>query len=467
MGAFSTDSSIKLTTGIEDAIYKVPPQNIEAEQSVLGAVLIENSSLYKAMEILSVDNFYKEAHRRIFLAMLELNEKNEAIDLVTITEHLRKKNELDMIGGVTYLSMLSNSVPTAANIRYHSKIVYEKALLRGVINTATDIAARGYENSQDVEELLDYAENAIFSISEKKIRPSFIAIKDIIKDSFESIERLSERKERVTGVPTGFYDLDTLTSGFHSSDLIIVAGRPSMGKTAFSLCIAQHVGIEKRGPVAVFSLEMTKEQIVTRMLCAEARVDAHKLRSGFLGKSDWPRLTNAAGRLSDAPIFIDDSAAISVLEMKAKARRLKAEHGLGLVIVDYMQLMGGRTQLRRGGADTREQEISEISRSLKALAKELVVPVVALSQLNRAVESRNDKRPMLADLRESGAIEQDADVILFIYREEVYKQTEENRGTAEIIIGKQRNGPVGTVKLAFIDKYTRFENLEKMHGAEA
>jgi len=456
MGTFSTE--------LEDATYKVPPQNIEAEQSVLGAILIENTALYKAIEIIGIDDFYKEAHKKIFLSMIELNEKNEAIDLVTLTEYLRKKNELDSVGGATYLSLLANTVPTAANIKYHSKIIYEKALLRNLINTATEIVSYGYENSRDIEELLDYAENAIFRISERKIKPSFSAIKDIIKDSFETIERLSEKKERVTGIPTGFYDLDMLTSGFQPSDLIIVAGRPSMGKTALCLCIAQHAGIEKGQPVAIFSLEMAKEQLVIRMLCAEARVDSHKLRSGFLAKSDWPRLTTAAGRLSEAPIFIDDSPGTSVLEMKAKARRLKAEHGLSLIVVDYLQLMSGRGERRRGGPDTREQEISEISRSLKALAKELSVPVIALSQLNRAVESRQDKRPLLSDLRESGAIEQDADVILFIYREEVYKQTEENKGVAEIIIGKQRNGPVGIVKMAFIDKYTRFENLEKMHG---
>ncbi len=456
MGVFSTDT--------EDTTYKIPPQNIEAEQSVLGAILIENNALYKAMEIIVPSAFYKEAHKRIFLAMLDLNEKNEAIDLVTLTEFLRKRNELDSIGGATYLSMLSNTVPTAANIKYHAKIVYEKSLLRNLISTATEIISQGYEDSRDIEELLDYAENAMFSISEKKIRPSFMIIKDIIKDSFETIERLSEKKERVTGIPTGFYDLDMLTSGFQPSDLIIVAGRPSMGKTALCLCIAQYASIEKGQTVAIFSLEMAKEQLVIRMLCAEARVDSHKLRSGFLSKSDWPRLTTAAGRLSEAPIFIDDTPGTSVLEMKAKARRLKAEHGLSLVVVDYLQLMSGRGERRRGGSDTREQEISEISRSLKALAKELSVPVIALSQLNRAVESRHDKRPMLADLRESGAIEQDADVILFIYRDEVYKQNEENKGVAEIIIGKQRNGPVGTVKMAFIDKYTRFENLEKMHG---
>lgn len=450
-------------TDLEEAIYKVPPQNIDAEQSVLGAILIENDALYNAVEILGVDDFYKEAHRRIFLAMIDLSEKNEAIDLVTITEYLKKKNDLDIAGGATYISQLSNAVPTAANIRYHAKIVHEKAILRNLIHTATEIVTRGYEDTRDVEELLDYAENSIFNISEKKIKPSFTAVKEIIKNSFEAIERLSEKKERVTGAPTGFLDLDLMTSGFQPADLIIVAGRPSMGKTAFCLSIAQHVGIEKGAPVAIFSLEMAKEQLVIRMLCSESRVDSHKLRSGFLSKSDWPRLTTAAGRLSEAPIFIDDSAGTSVLEMKAKARRLKAEHGLSLIVVDYLQLMSGRSDKRRGGSDNREQEISEISRSLKALAKELSVPVIALSQLNRAVESRHDKRPMLADLRESGAIEQDADVILFIYRDEVYKQTEENKGLAEIIIGKQRNGPVGTVKLAFINSYTRFENLEKTH----
>jgi replicative DNA helicase len=457
MGTFTTD--------IEDATYKVPPQNIEAEQAVLGAILIENSAFYKAVEIINAGDFYKEAHRKIFLSMLELNEKNEAIDLVTLTEYLRKKNEIEIVGGVTYLSSLSNTVPTAANIKYHAKIIYEKSLLRNLINTATEIVTRGYENLQDVDDLLDFAENAIFNISENKIKRSFIHIKDIIKDSFETIEKLSEKKGMVVGIPSGFIDLDNMTTGFHPADLIIIAGRPSMGKTAFCLCIAQHAGIEKKEPVAIFSLEMTNQQIVTRLLCGEARVDAHKLRSGFLSKSDWPKLTNAAGRLSESPIFIDDTPAISSLEIKAKARRLKAEHGLSLIIVDYLQIMGGRSNSRRGGSDSREQEISEISRSLKALAKELNVPVIALSQLNRAVESRHDRRPMLADLRESGAIEQDADVIIFINREEVYKQTEENRGIAEIIIGKQRNGPIGSVKLAFLDKYTKFENLEKVHGA--
>ena len=441
---------------LDVSLQKLPPQNIEAEQSVLGAILIDNSAMNKVLEILGANDFYRENHRLIFSSMIELYEKNHPIDLVTITDHLRNKGELEMVGGATYLASLVNTIPTSANVRHYSKIVHEKALLRNLIEASTEIVSLGYEGTREVENLLDYAEQRIFSLSERKIRPSFFHIREIIKDSFETIESLYEKKEMVTGVPSGFIDVDDKTSGFQPGDLIIVAGRPSMGKTSFCLCVAQHMGIEFREPVAIFSLEMSKMQLVIRMLCSEARVDAHKLRSGFIGKADWAKLTTAAGRLAEAPIFIDDTPAISVLEMRAKARRLKAEHGLKMVIVDYLQLMRGR-----GGADTREQEISDISRSLKALAKEIDVPVIALSQLNRGVEQRRPPKPLLADLRESGAIEQDADVIIFIYREELYHKTEENAGRAEVIIGKQRNGPVGTVNLAFIDKYTRFENLEK------
>ncbi len=442
-------------------ITRVPPQNIEAEQAILGAILLDNSALNKVLEIIHADDFYRESHKRIFNAILDLSERSETIDLITITEHLRKKGELEAAGGAAFLSALVNSIPTAANVRQHSKIVHEKALLRNLIQIATDIVTRSYEESGRVEEMLDQAEQTIFAISEKKVRPSFVPVKDIVKSSFETIERLYERKERVTGVPSGFRDLDEQTCGFQPSDLVIIAGRPSMGKTALALGVAQHLGIEKRGTTAIFSLEMSKEQLVIRMLCSEARVDSHKLRSGYLGRSDWPRLTGAAGRLAETRIFIDDTPAISVLEMRAKSRRLKAEHGLNLIVVDYLQLMRGR-----GNADTREQEISDISRSLKALAKELQVPVIALSQLSRAVENRSDKRPMLADLRESGAIEQDADIVLFIYRDEVYHPTDDNKGISDIIIGKQRNGPVGTVKLAFIDRYTRFENLDRSHPEE-
>ncbi|HLB95091.1 MAG TPA: replicative DNA helicase [Nitrospiria bacterium] len=442
-------------------ISKLPPQNVEAEQSVLGAILLDNNALNKALEILNPDDFYKEAHKRIFKTILDLNERNETIDLITLTDYLKGRNELEQIGGASYLTSLVNSVPTAANVRQHSKIIHEKALLRNLINVATEIVTQGYEGSGRVEDLLDQAESSIFGISERKIRPSFVPLKEIVKGSFETIERLYERKERVTGVPTGFTDLDEITSGLQPSDLIVIAGRPSMGKTSLALGIAQYAGIEKRLTTAVFSLEMSKEQLVMRMLCSEGRVDAHKLRSGYLGRADWPKLTTAAGRLTEAPIFIDDSPALSVLEMRAKARRLKAERGLDLIIVDYLQLMRGR-----GEADTREQEISEISRSLKALAKELHLPVVALSQLSRAVESRTDRRPVLADLRESGAIEQDADVVIFIYRDEIYRQTDENKGLADIMISKQRNGPVGIRKMAFIDRYTRFENLERGHEHE-
>jgi replicative DNA helicase len=445
-----------------DPLSKVPPQHLEAEEFVLGAILIDNQAMNKVLEVLSPSAWYREAHRKIFQAMIELSEVNEAIDQVTVSECLRRRNELEQIGGAAYLAKLVAQVPTAANVRHHAKIVQEKALLRNLITVATDIVASGYRDSEKVEDLIDQAERNIFEIAERKMRPSFVPVREIVKSSFETIERLYEKKERVTGVPTGFTDMDEMTSGLQPSDLIIVAGRPSMGKTALALSMAQYAAIEKREIVAIFSLEMSKEQLVLRMLCSEARVDAHKLRSGFLGRTDWPKLTSAAGRLAEAPIYIDDSPAMTVLEMRAKARRLKAERGLGLVIVDYLQLMRGR-----GGADNREQEISDISRSLKALAKELAIPVIALSQLSRAVETRGgDKKPQLSDLRESGAIEQDADVVMFIFREEVYRQTEENRGIADILLRKQRNGPTGEIQMAFIDRYTRFENLETAHRPE-
>jgi replicative DNA helicase len=432
-------------------LEKLPPQNVEAEQSVLGAVLLDNHALNRAMELLTSEDFYREAHRRIFNAIIELNDRNEAIDLVTLTEALRRRNDLDGVGGAAYLTELVNTVPTSANISHHAKIVHEKSLIRQLVQTSTEIATRGYESTERIEELLDYAEQRIFGISDSKMKSPFHPIREIVKESFEMIERRYEQKENVTGAPTGIPELDNLTAGLHPGDLIIVAGRPSMGKTAFALNIAQHAAIEKRLPVAIFSLEMAREQLAIRMLCAEARVDAHKLRSGYLGAADWPKLTAAAGRITEAPIFIDDSAALSVLELRAKARRLSRDQNLAVIIVDYLQLMRGR-----GTADNREQEISEISRSLKALAKELRVPVIALSQLSRAVESRTDRRPQLSDLRESGAIEQDADVVMFVFREEVFKPTEENRNMAKIIISKQRNGPTGDVDVVFLKEYTRF-----------
>ncbi len=442
---------------------KLPPQNLDAEQSVLGAILLENSAIDRAIEVIIPDDFYRESHRRLFLAMVELSESGEPIDLITLPEALRKSGDLDKVGGVSYISSLVNAVANAANIRNHCKIVREKAVLRNLINTATNIVSKGYEDTDDVDEFLDEAEKTIFEIAEKKIRPSFFTTRDIVKDSFEMIERLFDRKEMITGVPTGYTMLDELTAGLQPSDLVIVAGRPSMGKTAFCLNIAAHVAIEKKLPVAIFSLEMSKEQLVIRMLASEARVDAAKVRTGRLAQSDWNKLTAAAGVLSEAPIYIDDSSGLNVLEMRAKARRLKREHGLELVIVDYLQLMRGH-----GNAESRQQEISDISRSLKGLAKELGCPVIALSQLNRAVETRTDRKPLLADLRESGAIEQDADVIMFIFREEFYKRCEcppdgqcicGRRGKATVSIGKQRNGPAGVdVDLTFISRYARFEN---------
>ena len=438
--------------------HKLPPQNVEAEQSVLGGILIENEAIHKVMEILTADDFYREAHHKIYEALIELSERDEPADLITLTNELRKKNQLDAVGGAAHIASLIDSIPTAANIEYYAKIVKEKATLRKLIETSTEIITQSYEDRGDVEALLDEAERAIFQISEKRVKPSFFSIRDIVKSSFKTIERLYEKKELVTGVPSGFKELDQRTAGFQPSDLIIVAGRPSMGKTAFCLNVAQYAAIEKKTPTAIFSLEMSKEQFGIRMLCSEARVEGTRLRTGFLNESDWPRLTLAAGTLSDAPIFIDDTAALSVLELRTKARRLHAEHGLGLLVIDYLQLMKGRAKV-----ESRQQEISEISRSLKALAKELNIPVIAVSQLSRRTEERQGMRPQLADLRESGAIEQDADLILFLYRDEVYNRSEDNpnRGKAELIIGKQRNGPIGMIELAFLDKFTSFKDLYK------
>ncbi len=442
--------------------HRLPPQNLEAEMSVLGGVMLENEALNRALEYLLPNDFYRESHRKIFNALIGLSEKSEPADLVTLTAALKDRGDLEAVGGGTYLATLVDYVPTAANIVYYCKLVKEKSVARKLIEVSTDIATRGYEGG-DMEEILDQAEKSIFEISENRTRPSYFPVRDILKDTFKSIEKLYERKELVTGVPTGYHDLDKMTAGLQPSDLIIVAGRPSMGKTAFALNLVEYATAhaDNSVPAVIFSLEMSKEQLVQRMLCALAKVDAGRLRTGHLGESDWPKLTMAAGQLNETQIFIDDTPAISVLELRSKARRLKAEHGLGLIVVDYLQLMRG------SNPESRQQEISEISRSLKALAKELSLPVVALSQLNRSLESRTDKRPMMADLRESGAIEQDADVIMFVYREAVYCEDCKSREKtcdkghdkdAEIIIGKQRNGPIGTVHLTFRGEFTRFEN---------
>ncbi|RLI50965.1 MAG: replicative DNA helicase [Candidatus Thorarchaeota archaeon] len=450
---------MKVATKVKniDFFQKSLPHNLEAEQAVLGGILIDNEALYQVLETIKDEDFYRDTHKKIFRAYLELFEQNQPIDLVTVSEYLQNKGELEEIGGATYLASLVEAIPTASNIAYYAKIVKEKAILRKLIACASEIIEQCLSSTDDVEEILDRSERAIFEVAGQRIQTPYFPLKDIIKDTFETLQSFSQKGNYVTGVPTGFTDFDRLTSGLQPADLIIVAGRPSMGKTAFALNIAANAAIKHRIPVAVFSLEMSKEQVAIRMLCAEAKVDTQKFRSGFLADHDWQLLTEAATLLSEAPVFIDDTPAISILELRAKARRLKSEHNIGLVIVDYLQLMKGK-----GRAERREQEISEISRSLKALAKELNVPVVALSQLNRRVEEREDKRPRLADLRESGAIEQDADLIVFLYRDEVYNRREDNpnRGIAEVIIGKHRNGPIGKVKLAFLDKFTSFENLK-------
>lgn len=437
-----------------ESSLRVPPQNLEAERTLLGGILIDPEAITKVVEILSPEDFYKEGHRQVYRSAIELYNASQPIDLITITNHLKGAGVLDAVGGAAYMASLVDRLPTTANIASHAKIIHDKSVLRRLINGATGIIDDAFAGEGDVEYLVDQAEHVIFEVAQRRIRQSFFSIKDIVKDSFKTIEKLYERKESVTGVTTGYADFDKMTSGLQPADLIILAGRPSMGKTAFALNMAANSAILGHVPTAVFSLEMSKESLVQRLLCSEARVDAGKLRGGFLAESDWPKLTRAAGVLSEAPVYIDDTPALSVLEVRAKARRLQREKGLGLIVIDYLQLMRGVKMM-----DSREREISEISRSLKALAKEMRVPVVALSQLNRSVEARHDKRPQLSDLRESGAIEQDADVIAFVYRDEMYNKESDQKGMAEIIIGKQRNGPTGTVKLKFFKEFTRFEDL--------
>lgn len=446
---------MKSMSGIDVSQPRLPPQNLEAEQSVLGAILLDNTAMAKAMEIIIDEDFYRTAHRKVYQGMLELSDRGEVIDHITLTECLKARSELEAVGGAAYLAELVQVVASAANVRYHSKIVREKALLRGLIHTSTEVITRGYDGTTAVDELLDFAERSVFSIAQGKLDRSFTPVNQIIKESLDVVDRLSKRKERVTGVPTGYYDLDDITAGLQASDLIVIAGRPSMGKTSLALGMAQHAALQAGAVVGIFSLEMSKPQLVLRMLSSEARVDSHALRTGRLQKEDWWRLAEAAGRLEQAPIFIDDSGALTVQQMRGKARRLKAEKGLELLIVDYLQLMQGRSD-----AESRQQEISDISRSLKALAKELNVPVIALSQLSRAVENRKPPIPMLADLRESGAIEQDADVVMFIYREEVYEQNTERKGIADILVSKHRNGPIGKKELFFHDRFAKFESLE-------
>lgn len=448
----------------DDVYRRVPPQSLEAEQSVLGAILLDNHAIDRVIEILGEDDFYRESHRKIYRAMLSLTDRSEPADLVTLTEALRSRGDLESVGGSDYLIQLVDRVPTAANVASHAKIVRDRSALRRLITVATEITAAGYDAPPDVREVLDRAENAIFQISEREVKEGFQPMEALMTSTFKLIERLHENKQSVTGVTTGFVDLDKQTAGLQPSDLIIIAARPSMGKTAFCLNIAANAAFRGDVGVAIFSLEMSAEQLAMRMLCSEAKVDLSRVRTGHLAEREFPRLAMAAGKLADSAIYIDDTPAMSVMELRAKARRLmrSAKKKLGLVIVDYLQLMRGSDASR----DSREQEISEISRSLKALAKELHLPVIALSQLNRQVESRNPPIPRLSDLRESGAIEQDADVICFIYREDKYIEESNRKGVAEIIVAKQRNGPVGTVELAFREEYTCFENREMGAGMD-
>jgi replicative DNA helicase len=448
----------------DPSLYAVPPQNIEAEQSILSAILIDNNTLLDVIEILAVDDFYKTAHQKIFAAIIDLFDKGEPIDLVTLANNLDESGHLDDIGGATYLARLVDTVPLAINAPHYAKIVHDKSALRRLIANANAIAKRCFKDEGDVDDVIDFAETSIFEISEKKSQQSFYPLSKLILQNIETLEEKQGNRSLVTGVPMGFTLLDNMTSGLQNSDLIILAARPSMGKTALALNIARNAAVEANVPVAVFSLEMSKEQLSLRMLCAEARLDSSRLRGGFFSMEDWHRLTDSAGVLSESPIYIDDTPNLSAMEIRAKARRLKMDKNIGLVIIDYLQLMQGRST-----AERRDLEISEISRALKALAKELRLPVLALSQLNRMLEQRNDKRPRLSDLRESGALEQDADVVAFIYRDEIYNSDENNpkKGTADIILAKQRNGPVGDVTLAFLNSYTRFENLAPEEIAES
>ena len=443
----------------EISLNKLPPYNKEAEQSVLGSCLHSSEAIAKALEILSEEDFYKAANKKIFIVMREQFEANEPIDVLALADRLRKKDELENVGGLEYLSLLEDYVPTATAVSHHAKILKEKKILRDLIQTATDIVSNSYSDRDDVDTLLDKAEQSIFEISEKRTKPSFFKLPDVIRENVSQLEKLSMEPGMVTGLSCGFTDLNQMTAGFQPSDLIILAARPSMGKTSFALDIARFVSLHEGIPTAIFSLEMSKQQLGVRLLCSQAQVDSQKVRTGYLARTDWPKLHEAGRRLSEAKMFIDDSAALSVLDLRARARRLAAEQPLGLIIIDYLQLMQGR-----GNPESRQLEVSDISRGLKALAKELNVPILALSQLSRAVESRTDKRPLLSDLRESGSIEQDADVVMFIYRDVVYNPETDDPGKTEILVRKQRNGPIGDVRLHFESKFTRFFDRTERDG---
>ncbi len=437
---------------------RIPPQNIDAERSTLGSMFLEKEAIEKGLELLRAGDFYREAHRMLFEVVQHLHGHGEPVDIITVSEELKSRNMLEKVGGIPYLTQLANAVPTAANIEYYAKIVAEKSLLRSIINTATEIVRQGFEGAEEVDAILDDAEKQIFQIAQKRHIKGYVSLKSILIQTFERIEHLYENRGSVTGIGTGFEDLNRMTAGLQPSDLIILAARPSMGKTTFALNIARHVAVEEKIPVIVFSLEMSKEQLALKLLCSEAGVDNQRIRTGALRDEDWPRLSHALGKLSDSTLYIDDTPGVTVFDIRAKARRIKAEGGLGLIVIDYLQLMQSR-----GKSENRQQEVSEISRSLKALARELEVPVISLSQLSRAVEQRTDKTPSLADLRESGSLEQDADIVAFLYREDYYNKETEKKGVTDLIIAKHRNGPVGNVELLFQKEYSRFVGLDRQH----
>lgn len=447
---------------VGDRVMRIPPHSIEAEESVLGGILLDNQAINVALERLTEEDFYRAAHQAIYSGMAALADRREPIDIITLSQQLRATGKLDQAGGVENIARLAESVPSAANVLFYAKVVKESALRRRVIHEATEVINNAFSAQGDVDDFIDETEQRILKVSEHRLSTSFVPVGEVVQDSIKLVEKLYDLKQSITGVPSGFGDLDKITAGFQPSDLVIVAARPAMGKTSLVLNIAEHIAIHEQKAVAVFSLEMSKEQLVMRMLCSESRVDSSRVRTGHLGERDFPKLVDAASKLAEAPIYIDDTAGISVSEMRAKARRLHREHPLAMVVVDYLQLMRSPAY-----SNSREQEIADISRSLKALAKELRVPVVALSQLNRSVESRTDKRPMSSDLRESGAIEQDADIIMFIYRDEVYNPDTPDKGVAELLIAKHRNGPTGTVRLAFFREYTRFDPLIEREDIEA
>ncbi|MCK5084919.1 MAG: replicative DNA helicase [Candidatus Pacebacteria bacterium] len=452
----------KETKNPDFGVNRMPPQNIEAEQSVLGSLMIDKNAIIKVGDLITPEDFYKDSHGKIYKAMLYLYEHHEPIDLLSLSNRLKETEELKQVGEQSYLASLANIVPTAANIVHYAKIVEKKAVLRRLIDNASQIVSEAYNETEEVEKTLDEAEQKIFSVSKKHIRQDFTPIKPVLEEAFDRIDELHKNKGKMRGIPTGYTDLDNILSGLQESNLVILGARPSVGKSSLAMDLARHAAIKEKVPVGIFSLEMSKGEVIDRLICAEANIDLWKLRTGKLSSTgendDFSRIGHAMGILSEAPIFIDDAATINVMAMRTMARRLQSEHGLGMIIVDYLQLIEGR-----GDPNNRVQEVSEISRSLKGLARELNIPIIALSQLSRGIESRTDQRPKLSDLRESGSIEQDADVVLFIYREDKTKVDSENKNIAEILVAKHRNGPIGSVKLFFNEQCTSFKNLDKRH----